>query len=74
MGMSKRFAVFGVGFFRVSGQSKQNLSKTDTSLKRAKFFVPRVSALGRFHCILRLFEVLPNFTFATIKTMRDYYL
>ena len=74
MGMSKRFTVFGVGFFCVSGQSKQNLSKMDASLKRAKFFIPTVSTLGRFHCILRLLEILPNFTFATIKTMRDYYL
>ena len=29
MGMPKRFAVFGVGSFRVSGQKKQNLSKVD---------------------------------------------
>ena len=40
MGMPKRFAVFGVEFFRVSGQNKENLSKADTSLKRIKFFVP----------------------------------
>ena len=40
MGMPKRFAVSGVGFFRVSGQNKQSLSKADTSLKRTNFFVP----------------------------------
>ena len=38
MGMPKRFAVFGVGFFRVSGQNEHNLSNTETSLKRTKFF------------------------------------
>ena len=50
MGMPKRFEVFGVWFSRVSGQNKQNLSKADTSLKWIKFFLPWVSALGRFHC------------------------
>ena len=40
MGLPKRFAVFGVGFFRVSGQNKQNLSKADTYLKQTIFFVP----------------------------------
>ena len=39
MGMPKRLVVFGVGFFRVSGQNKQNLSKADTSLNRTKFLV-----------------------------------
>ena len=36
MGMPKRFAVFGVGSFRVSGQNK-----ADTSLKWTKFLVPK---------------------------------
>ena len=40
MSMPKRLAVFGVGFFRVSGQNKLNLFKTDTSLKRTTLFVP----------------------------------
>ena len=40
MCMPKRFTVFGVEFFRVSGQNKQNHSKADTSLKWTKFFVP----------------------------------
>ena len=40
MGMPKTFAVFGEGFFRVSGQSKENLSKADTSLKWTKIFGP----------------------------------
>ena len=39
MGMPKRFAVFGLGFFRVSDQDKQNLSKADTSLKWTKILV-----------------------------------
>ena len=29
---------------------------------------------NRFHNILRLFVVLPNFSFTTSETMRDYYL
>ena len=45
MGMPKRFAVFEVGFFRASGQTKQILSKAYTSLKRAKFLVPAQSCL-----------------------------
>ena len=44
MGMPKRFAVFELGFFRVSGQNKQNPSKVSTSLKRTKFLVPGVFA------------------------------
>ena len=50
MVMPKRIAVFGVGFFRVSGQEKQKLSKVDTSLKRTTFFVHWVFALRRLHC------------------------
>ena len=29
---------------------------------------------NRYHNALRLFDVLPNFPFATSETMRDYYL
>ena len=29
---------------------------------------------NRFHNILRLFDILPNFLFTTSETMRDYYL
>ena len=29
---------------------------------------------NHFHNILRLFDVLPNFPFATREAMRDYYL
>ena len=29
---------------------------------------------NHFHNILRLFDVLPNFSFTTGETMRDYYL
>ena len=29
---------------------------------------------NRFHKILKLFDVLPNFPFTTSETMRDYYL
>ena len=29
-------------------------------------------AYNHFHNILRLFDVLPNFTFATSETMSDY--
>ena len=44
--MPKRFAVFGVGSFPVSGQNKQNLSKADTSLKWTKFLVPKCPLSG----------------------------
>ena len=37
MGMPKRFVVFGVGFFRVSSQNKQTLSKGDISRKLVNF-------------------------------------
>ena len=30
--------------------------------------------LNHFHNILRLFDVLPNFSFTTSETIRDYYL
>ena len=50
MSMPRRFAFFGVEFFRVSGQNKQNFSKTDTSLKRTKVLVLRASTFGRFQC------------------------
>ena len=30
--------------------------------------------INHFHNILRLFDVLPNFTFTTSETMGDYYL
>ena len=33
-----------------------------------------VSFYNHFHNILRLFDVLPNFPFTKIETMRDYYL
>ena len=31
-------------------------------------------AYNHFHNILKVFDVLPNFLFATSETMRDYYL
>ena len=40
MGMPKIFAVFGVKFFRISGQNKQTFSKVDTSLRPTIFLVP----------------------------------
>ena len=45
-GIPKRFAVSGVGFFRVSGQNKQNLSKADTSLKKQIFLSRECPLLG----------------------------
>ena len=32
------------------------------------------SGSGNFHNILRLFDVLPNFSFTKSETMRDYYI
>ena len=47
MGMPKRSAVFEVGFFRVSGQNKQNLSK-QASLKVDKISGPQSVHLTEF--------------------------
>ena len=33
-----------------------------------------ITTHNQFHNILRLFDVLPNFPFATSETMEDYYL
>ena len=46
MDLPKRFVAFRVGFFSVSGQNKQKLSKAGASLKRIKFLVPLVFVLG----------------------------
>ena len=73
MGMPKRFGVLGVRFFRISGQNKQNLSTADTSLKRTKFFVPWVSALGRFHCIfISIQKILDDLTNAILRLLDKY--
>ena len=39
-------------------------------IKKAK----EIFADNRFHNILRLFDILPNFPFITSETMHDYYL
>ena len=42
------------------------------SVKIIKSFV--LSSYNHFHKILRLFDVLPNFSFTTSETMQNYYL
>ena len=37
-------------------------------------FYVLIYTYNKFHNILRLFDVLPNFPFTTSETMRDYYL
>ena len=37
-------------------------------------FTTALKGYNQFHNNLRLFDVLPNFPFATSKTMGDYYL
>ena len=39
-----------------SKSHKHNLSKADTSLKRTKILVPKVSALDKFHCTSNLLQ------------------
>ena len=42
--------------------------------KNIKCEVQQAQCYNHFHNILRLFDVLPNFPFATSETMRNYYL
>ena len=40
----------------------------------SKFFIFLFKTYDQFHNILRLFDVLPIFSFTTSETMPDYYL
>ena len=42
--------------------------------REKKIFYPLEPFYNHFHNILRLFDVLTNFSFTTSETMRDYYL
>ena len=47
--------------------------KKDENEKQITYLRPRQS-YNRFHNMLRLFDVLPNFSFTKSETMLDYYL
>ena len=54
---------------------QQSLSKQANYLKRMnKELGYWIFSYNRFHNVLRLFDVMPNFPFITSETMRDYYL
>ena len=51
---------------------EEHCTKTFHLLWLASFSLKQT--YNHFHNILRLFDVLPNFSFATSETMHDYYL
>ena len=61
------------GFF-IGKQYMKTPKKVSTKVQRIIGTLCRMSIYNRFHNILRLFDVLPNFPFAASKTMCDYYL
>ena len=63
-----------LGCTYLSDRAKLKELKNDKLLLCLYYLMIKFESWNQFHNILRLFNVLPNFSFRKSETMRDYYL
>ena len=67
--------IFPFESIKTKKQQQKNNNNNKTKQKNKKFpSYSQTNFYNQFHNILRLFDVLPNFTFTTSETVSDYYL